>query len=92
MVNLFETLDMDILDLFDNIERYCEEKLRSPLSNNLDLPLSSVLESELTNNPGGSVILDKINETKISVSSLPKQQQIAAIDDLWREVHDHFNG
>jgi hypothetical protein len=92
MVNLFENLDMDILDLFDNIERYCEEKLRSPLSNNLDLPLSSVLESELTNNPGGSVILDKINETKISVSSLPKQQQIAAIDDLWREVHDHFNG
>ena len=91
MVNLFENLDIEILDLFDNIERYAEEKLKSPLSNNLDLPLSSVLESELANNPGGSVILDKFNETKLSLSSIPKQQQIAVIDDLWREVHAHFN-
>ena len=91
MVNLFENLDIEVLDLFDNIERYCEEKLKSPLSNNLDLPLSSVLESELANNPVGSVIIDKINETKLPLASLPREQQTAVIENLWREVYAHFN-
>ena len=91
MVNLFENLDIEVLDLFDNIERYCEEKLKSPFANNERIQLSSVLETELANNPAGSVILDKINETKLSLASLPREQQTAVIENLWREVYAHFN-
>lgn len=93
MVNFLEHLDENTLDILEHMERYCEEKVRSQITRTSEsLPLSSFLESELNsdNNEAGAIMFKKIDDIKLALPQLCKKDQSMAIENLWKEVYEHF--
>lgn len=77
-------------EALENMQNYCYEKLgfegEGP-------KLSTWIEMALTEQKmpaWGAVILDKIESARESLPSYPRHQQQELVENLWQEIHSHF--